>query len=205
MNTKFFCVGRNKTGTTSLQKAFQQLGFHVGDQRSAELLFDQHFFNREFEPFIEYCHSAQVFQDVPFSYYEVLETIDKAFPKSKFILSIRDSSDQWYDSLVRFHCKIMGIEGRLPNWEDIANLSYVSQDLFSKVMTYNGLSEDDPYNKTIMCRNYERHNRFVINYFKNRPDDLLVINLSKDGAYQKFLNFISMQSSREAFPWENKT
>jgi hypothetical protein len=35
---KYFCIGRNKTGTTSLKRAFEDLGYPVGDQRKAEIL-----------------------------------------------------------------------------------------------------------------------------------------------------------------------
>jgi hypothetical protein len=31
---KIFCIGLFKTGTTSLKKAFQDLGYTVGDQRT---------------------------------------------------------------------------------------------------------------------------------------------------------------------------
>jgi len=52
--TKFFCIGRNKTGTTSLQVAFKELGFIVGRQRPAEILYDQYYYRGEFGPIIEY-------------------------------------------------------------------------------------------------------------------------------------------------------
>ena len=56
---KYFCIGRNKTGTTSLKKAFEDLGFIVGDQRAAELLADrQHFYN-DLEALIKYGKTVQ--------------------------------------------------------------------------------------------------------------------------------------------------
>lgn len=106
--TKFFCIGRNKTGTTSLMKAFEDLGFIVGDQHAAEVLYDQYFFKNEFEPIVAYCKSAEVFQDVPFSYLNTLRHIDKAYPGSKFILTVRDDAEQWYRSITRFHAKSFG-------------------------------------------------------------------------------------------------
>ena len=36
--TKYFCVGVNKTGTTSIEKVFRSLKMRVGDQGTAELL-----------------------------------------------------------------------------------------------------------------------------------------------------------------------
>lgn len=104
---KIFCVGRNKTGTTSLTKAFEDLGFVVGNQRTAERML-HHYKNRDFKPIIKYCKSAQVFQDFPFSYPETYKHLDKAYPNSKFILTIRDSADQWYNSVTKFHAKMFG-------------------------------------------------------------------------------------------------
>ena len=66
--TKYFCIGRNKTGTTSLKRAFEDMGFTVGNQRAAELLTDRYYFSQDFSPITKYCITAQVFQDVPFSY-----------------------------------------------------------------------------------------------------------------------------------------
>jgi hypothetical protein len=45
----------------------------------------------------------------------------------------------------------------------------------------------------------------VLEYFKDRPDDLLVINLADKGEYQRFVDFIRIQSPFLDFPWENKT
>ncbi len=53
-----------------------------------------------------------------------------------------------------------------------------------------GTTDQDPYNKEIMMSHYNKHNRDVIEYFKNRPNDLIVINLSVEGSYQKFSKFI---------------
>ena len=103
--TKHFCIGRNKIGTTSLKCIFEDLGFIVGNQRAAELLTDRYYFSQDFSPITEYCRTAQVFQDVPFSYPETYRHLDAAYPNSKFILSVRDNADQWYQSITRFHSK----------------------------------------------------------------------------------------------------
>lgn len=35
---KIFCIGKNKTGTTSMARLFRELGIRVGPQREAEKL-----------------------------------------------------------------------------------------------------------------------------------------------------------------------
>lgn len=126
-NKKIFCIGRNKTGTTSLAQALTDLGYRVGDQRTAELLMED-WGQRDFKRIIQYCHTADAFQDIPFSLRYTFQAIDTAFPGSKFILSVRDSADQWYQSLVRFHS--MRLENRtgirrVPSIEDIKEDTYV--------------------------------------------------------------------------------
>jgi hypothetical protein len=67
---KIFCIGANKTGTTSLKQAFINLGFTVGDQRTAELML-RSYIQGDYSGLIDYCQTAQVFQDIPFSWPEI--------------------------------------------------------------------------------------------------------------------------------------
>ncbi|MFS1512932.1 sulfotransferase family protein [Chengkuizengella sp. SCS-71B] len=203
--TKIFCIGRNKTGTTSLQKAFRDLGYTVGNQQKAELLMDDYIYRKNFDSIINYCKTADVFQDIPFSLPETYKHLDKAYPDSKFILSIRDNSEQWYSSITRFHAKLFG-KGKIPTIEVLKNARYLYKGYIWKIFKeVYGASENDPYNKEVLIKNYEKHNREIINYFKYRPNDLLVINLSQPNSYKKFCEFLNIKSPYNKFPWENKT
>jgi hypothetical protein len=201
---KIFCIGQNKTGTTSLKKAFQDLGYLVGNQREAEKLLP-FYLSGDFRPIVEYCKSAQVFQDVPFSCPGMFEVLDKHFPGSKFILSVRDSSEQWYESLTKFHAKIFG-GGQLPLKEQLQTARYVWEgwawEAFSAMYP---APENDIYNREILMQHYEAYNRTVADYFKNRPCDLIILNLSEKGAYRRLMDFLNIRSPFEDFPWENKT
>lgn len=202
---KYFGIGRNKTGTTSLKRAFSDLGFMVGNQRKAEWLFDKYYFEGNFQPIIKYCQSAEVFQDVPFSNPETYKYLDRAYPGSKFILTVRDDAEQWYRSITRFHAKNFGLNGRIPTVEDLKNATYVRKGFMYNTVRTHGTPDEDPYNKEIMIAHYEAHNRAVIEYFKNRPDDLFILNLAEPGAYQKFCDFLGVAPLYVEFPWENKT
>lgn len=203
--TKYFCIGSNKTGTTSLEKAFKELGFKVGNQRVAELM-TKDIFAKDYEPLIEYCKSAQVFQDAPFSYNEVYKVLDAEFPNSKFILTVRESGEQWHNSMVKFHSKIFG-KGVVPTWEVLKKTRYVYKgwSYENRKHIYGLTEQDDPYDKTKLINYYNNRNQSIIDYFKERPDDLLVLNLSDKDAYQKFCAFIGVRSNKTDFPWENKT
>ncbi|WP_268225539.1 sulfotransferase family protein [Sinomicrobium oceani] len=202
--TKIFCIGRNKTGTTSLKAAFEDLGFIVGNQRVAEKLLSEYKAGN-FEAIIDYCKSAQVFQDFPFSYPKTYERLDKAYPGSKFILSVRDTPEQWYNSVTKFHAKRFG-NGKIPVKQDLINAEYVWRGWMwecNRIMYKT--PEDDLYNKDKLIKTYIDYNNSVKEYFRDRPEDLLIINLSEDNAYQKFCDFLGVESEKSDFPWENKT
>lgn len=203
--TKYFCIGRNKTGTTSLKVAFMDLGYPVGDQEKAEILTHECYFNNNFDPIIKYCDSAQVFQDVPFSYPDTYKYLDAAFPNSKFILSTRDDAEQWYNSITRFHAKRFGLDGAIPTVVDLNKADHHQDKFMYNTVKVHKTPDNDPYNKEIMISHYNQYNEDVINYFKDRPDDLLVLNLAEPGAYLKFIKFLGCESERESFPWENRT
>jgi hypothetical protein len=118
--TRFFCVGANKTGTTSLTAFFENLGFVIGSQTAGETLL-RDYAVRNFRPIIELARTAAFFQDVPFSCPLTFQALDAAFPGSKFILSVRNDADQWCDSLIRFHAKLIG-KGRTPTAQDPAGV-----------------------------------------------------------------------------------
>ena len=204
-NIKIFCIGRNKTGTTSLKHEFKRLGFSVGDQREAELIYHNYFLKPSFEDkLINYCKKSDVFQDIPFSINEIIPLIDNAFPNSKFILSVRDDANQWYDSLIKHHSEFFG-NNNLPSAKDLSESKYIAEGFMKNhFFRYYGTSEKDPYNKNILINHYEEHNRNVLNYFKNRPNDLLVLNLSDENSYKDLEDFLNIHSPYKNFPWKNR-
>lgn len=207
-NQKVFCIGKAKTGTTSLEKTFKLLGYVVGDQRPAEKLL-RHYIQRDFRPIIRHCRTAQVFQDNPFGLSETYKHLDRAFPNSKFILSVRDSADQWYNSLVNSHAKKFG-NGSVPTADQLKSANYVWKGwVWESLQEQFGVEESDPYNKEKLIAAYNRHNEEVVEYFRNR-NNLMVLNLADPGSFQRFLEFIPGQYRRnrrtlDRFPWENKT
>ena len=202
---KIFCIGMNKTGTTSLQKALSDLGFHFGDQVRAELLLKEYKV-RNFKPVIKYCKTAEAFQDVPFSMPYTFVALDQYFKNAKFILSVRNSSEEWYSSLVKFHSKIFGRNGQLPTRSDLlqATYRYKGYALEGHQIFFN-VPDNDLYNRDILIKHYEEHNQAVISYFRFRPNDLLVVNLSDKNAYVELCRFVNRKPLKEDMPWENKT
>jgi hypothetical protein len=202
MNTprkKVFVIGRNKTGTTSMMMALKSLGYRVGDQARAELLLED-WARRDFRKIVAYCESADAFQDVPFSLDYTYEVLDYAFPGSKFILTVRDDAAQWYDSLLQFHTEMIG-RNRVPTADDIKQFRYRKPGyLWRAAQLIYGVDENSLYDRKIYTEHYDRHNRQVREYFRFRPDDLLVLNLADSGAMKALGDFLGADSTDRVMP-----
>ena len=201
---KIFCIGKNKTGTTTLLKTMQMHGIRTGNQVRAELLADDYAAGN-FKKIIRYCRSAQAFQDAPFSFPDTYKHLDQAFPNSKFILTVRDSDTQWYNSLVKFHTKKFSSTNQAPTKSDLQRATYREPGFAWKVnRILHDTPEDDLYNEKLLKTSYNKHNTEVKAHFKNN-DKLLIINVSRAEDYERLCTFLHFKPLMKTFPWENKT
>lgn len=202
---KVFGIGANKTGTTSLKTAMADLGYIIGSQKKAEnFIYD--WGNRDFHRIIKYCYSAQFFQDIPFSLPFTYVVLDHEFPGSKFILTIRNNSDEWYNSLINYHSQKWGSQNEIPDIKKLRASTYRSQGwAWDALEIACKVSEDDPYNKENLINYYETHNRAVQEYFRHRPQDLLILNPSEKNAMKKLCDFLELDYSGIVFPKKNVT
>lgn len=201
---KIFCVGRNKTGTTSLEAALRSLGFSIGLQARGEML-KRDWAKRDFSRIVGLCRTADAFQDVPFSYEYTFQALDKHFPGSKFILTVRDSPEQWYESLVRYHTKIVN-KGRLPTADDLKEFSYRYKGyLWESAQLVYGVDEKTLYDKEIYIARYLNHNRQIVEYFRYRPDDFLILNVAEANAMENLCAFVGIEHRGQQMPHLNKS
>ena len=201
---RVFCIGMIKTGTTSIAKALRDLGFRVGNQRRGESLL-QSYARRDFRPIIKHCRTAQAYQDIPFGLPFTFQILDHCFPGSKFILSVRANEDQWYQSLVRFHSHMFG-NGRVPRVEDLRTADYCEIGWMWKVQSllFDLTEHGDPYDESTLKHRYQLHNQTVIEYFRGRPEFLL-LNVAEPHSYRNLCSFLHREPLYEQFPWENRT
>lgn len=204
-NPKIFCIGTGKTGTTSLAKALKDFKFKLGDQPSGELLLKK-WYHRDFKSIIKFCHSADAFQDIPFSLPYTYIAIDQHFKNAKFILTIRDTPHQWYESITSFHSKLWADDQGPPNANQLksATYRYTGFAYEAQKFIYN-TPDGDLYNEEALKNFYTRHIHDVSEYFRSRPEKLLIINVSKNEDYFKFCKFLEKDPIASSFPWENKT
>ncbi|WP_425077412.1 sulfotransferase [Psychroserpens sp. S379A] len=202
---KIFGVGNNKTGTTSLKEAFLQLGYVVASQGEAERMIKK-WAIRDFKSLIKFCRKSEFFQDIPFSKPYTFIALDQAFPGSKFVLTVRDTPEQWYNSITKFHAKKWGVDNKIPTKEDLKNSEYCYKGWVWEVNRLQYTTpEKEPYKKEELIKRYNDHNSAVIDYFRHRPKDLLVLNVSEEGAYKKLCCFLGVEAVANEFPWVNKT
>jgi hypothetical protein len=198
---KVFCIGLNKTGTTSLGAFLEKSGFIVDKQRNGEALLPN-YLERDFKSIITHCKNsdAQVFQDVPFSLPYTYGHLDNAFPNSKFILTIRNSNEQWYNSILKFHSDTFN-KGNKPTYESLVNSTYVYKgwtwDLMNDVFINDN---QNTYDKQSFMEVYDNHIASIKSYFKNKSGKLIIINLSKEVDLEKLCNFLEIQSKHKVFP-----
>lgn len=200
---KVFCIGRNKTGTTSLEFALNEFGYAMGNQAEGELLVNSYATN-DWDKIIKYCNSADAFQDAPFSWPNTWLFLHHAFPEAKFILTIRDE-EKWYKSITSFHTKLFANNERVPTKEDLIKATYRYKGfMWDANRAIWKTPEDDIYNKEILIANYNRHNEDVLHYFKEKQN-FLCVDISKQDSYLKLAQFLDKEPLHECFPHLNKT
>lgn len=172
---KIFCIGFQKTGTTSLGLAFEKLGFTVGEENHDLLTALQ---QGDFEKIKTIAAPFDVLEDNPWPV--LFRQLDEYFPGSKFILSVRNE-ETWIRSVVNH------FNG---NPREMHRFIY-------GVPFPSG-------NEAIYLDRYRKHNQEVIAYFKNRPEDLLIIDLEKEDAWTKLCPFLKMPVPSFPFPHANR-
>ena len=175
--TKVFCVGMFKTGTTSMGRAFDMLGYTTkhGPWWTDGILVDNWYKNpddwEEHYPLIKAeAEKHDAFEDYPWMY--TYKKCDEWFPGSKFILMERDAE------------KVA--ESDLNMWRA------------------NNVPEHERPSKQSFIDRYQNHFDGVVEYFKDRPDDLLIVNLSNGDGFKEICEFLGKDLPPLPFPHSNK-
>ncbi len=59
-------------------------------------------------------------------------------------------------------------------------------------------------NEEVYVKRFEQHNKEVIDYFKDRPNDLLVLDLAKGDGWEKLCSFLGADIPNVPFPHAHK-
>ena len=104
--SKIFCIGYQKTGTTTLGRSLKILGYrHSSFDRI--VYFEYYKKNLNIEKIIDYTTKFDSFDDMPWSKEDVIPILDQTFPNSKFIYLCRDE-ESWKTSFYNWEYKKFG-------------------------------------------------------------------------------------------------
>lgn len=93
---KVFCIGFNKTGTTSCGKALEMLGYrHSSFNRT---VWRRYYQRGRLDRVLRYTARYDSFDDLPWLKEDMVPLLDRTFPGSKFIYLTRDE-ESWKRSI----------------------------------------------------------------------------------------------------------
>ena len=182
-NQKIFGLGLPKSGTTTLHRALEILGYssihNPGDSATARQLR-----NGDYNLSILEHYDAVMDNPIP----AVFAQLDECWPGSKFILTIRPI-EEWLKS-----SKNAGF-----------NQKYATPKVGSTVEFHNTLL----FGCNGFCESrykwvYESHHSLVLDYFTGaKADQLLILDLGKKASWHELCEFLGVQVPDQPFPHAN--
>ena len=188
MPTRVFGIGMHKTSTTSLHHAFEILGFdsfHWG-KGEASLIWQEIAFGDRSKTLEQWYALSDL--PIPLLY----KKLDVSYPGSKFILTVRDEQ-KWLKSVERL-------------WDARYNPTRWVWDVYpfsNRVhkALYGRIDFDAP---TFPAR-YRQHNQEVKEYFKDRPDNLLVMDMEARAGWNELCEFLHVPIPSVDYPSSYQT
>jgi hypothetical protein len=186
--TKYFIIGLNKTGTSSIRDALE-----LSLQFKPSLPIITNYFGRynfqskkmnyifNFTDYLIRKYDLTIFKDRPWNT-GCYKELNRKYNDAKFILTIRDQ-EKWWTSVENW-LSLKAIWAKNLN-EDLKN-----KKLAEKIKGYNIHFNSDSLNKDNYINYYNNYNNSVIEYFKDNPN-FYTFHLKKDFNWvniQKIIN-----------------
>lgn len=188
---KIFCIGMNKTGTSSLHAAFLKLGIksiHHGfsDYKTLREHLESASYiektilknEKEDRKLLDSIDEYEAYSDIG-PLINRFEILDSQYPNSKFIYTNRNTL-KWIDSRKR---------------HVLRNIENKNKQLYES--NFCNIEEEKWLERKFL------HLDRVKKYFRNRPNDLLIINVTEGDGYEKLCPFLRFEMIQEQFPEKN--
>ena len=158
---KIFGIGLSRTGTTSLAHLLKDVGINIVHYPNKQQLF---------------AHGNDGACDIPAAAY--YKELDKKFPNSKFIYTVRNQKD-WLESVDKY----LGRKTKrvIGSWQKQNRIAMYGQMEF---------------NRDIFASKYDEHNNDIHEYFKGREQDLLILDIIGGDNIEKLLAFLNIKIVR---------
>lgn len=210
---KIFCLGLNKTATTSIAHDLDNLGV-ISYPRLNESKYNGfllNLFNDNIGTFIDFVENSEFmfFNDVPISITEIGKKLIRYTPNSKFILSVRSKPELWVNSVKKFFKDniknnelnpyvvsnpIIHFEKRFTNYGYLAGL-FESWDL----NRFDGSLDEKLY------KYYLYHNKEIRKQLIKYNCEWIEIDVTKEGELKRLTDFLGIYNTKENFSHLNKT
>ena len=175
MKQKVFCIGFHKTGTKSIGRALQTLGYRVTGPNGVK---DKNIAENVYDLAYKLVEEYDAFQDNPWPI--LFKALDQKYPNSKFIYTYREPND-WMESQIKhFGTK----ETPMRKW----------------IYGYGS----PVGNEEVYIQRFKDHHHEVTEYFKDRTEDLLMMNLQEGDGWEKLCSFLRVKAPSIPFPHINK-
>jgi hypothetical protein len=187
---KIFGLGLSRTGTKSLTSALHILGFKVIHYPEDETTF------RELSEGYHNFSLLQTFDgitDITVSAF--YPQLDQLFPGSKFILTTRNK-EQWLNAMERHYYNRPAFDHNHPIGSDI----HMKIRRFLRGTVY-GCYE---FSRDRMAYVYDLHIKNTLDYFGDRPDSLLVLDITSGDGWEKLCPFLGCEKIEQPFPYVKK-
>lgn len=185
--SKIFGIGLSQTGSKSLTLALNMLGFKVAHYPDDEITLKELMAGKYNFSILNDFDGITDITVAP--YYAQL---DKLFPDSKFILTVRNK-ESWLKS-VAAHFGEPVFEGTPSN----ENTMLLRRQL--RIAVYGTYT----FNEERFSSVYDWHYKNVVEYFKDRPESLLILNIHEGDGWRKLCPFFDFPVLNKPFPFITK-
>lgn len=188
---KIFCIGLNKTATTSLSNSWKILGYDkiCSPMRLNNLDVSMAAFEGKYKMIFDLIDNYDCFKDRPFNTNKLYRMLDNHVPDSKFILTVRDT-EEWWDSVSRW---LTNRNGRRFDSET---------DKLLRIEIYKRHFETNEFTKESFVKYYEEYNNEVREYFKGNPN-FLEMNICGGDSWELLCPFLGKEIPNKPFPMAN--
>ncbi len=183
---KVFGLGLSKTGTSSLSEALNILGIKTIHYPSDDLTYHELRSGNYRLSLMNKWQGAVDISVAPF-----YPQLDKAFPQSKFILTVREK-ESWLRSCQQ-HWRLMS--EWLENFPDIQRFQE-----FIGAVTYGVMD----FNRDRFSWAYDTQVEQARQYFKGRRQDFLEIDICGGQGWKELCNFLGSEIPTQPFPRANE-
>lgn len=175
MNGKIFCIGLSRTGTASITFALKELGFKIIhnpiDQNTRRKLMVG-------EYKLKILKKNDGLSDMQAAAFYPM--FDRCYPRSKFILTTR-SKEGWIKSIKR-HMLNHDSRSSFDMWE------------FSKIFFRTASFGCATFSEERMSYVWDKHHKDVEEYFKNRQEDFLILDIRTENKWKPLCDFLGIKN-----------